>query len=92
MLVMILLTILKEVTNMALTNAERQAAHKAKKQETLETLALANTSLLAENSKLRAQIAEMTEKVHQSEILTLKTKHEMEKLKADLKAKKAPKA
>ena len=39
---------------MALTNAERQAAFKARRAETLEALAQQNAALLAEVAELRA--------------------------------------
>ena len=38
---------------MALTNSERQAAYKARKAETTETLAQQNAALLAEVAELR---------------------------------------
>ena len=41
---------------MALTNAERQAAFKARKAETLDSLAQQNAALLAEVAELRAEV------------------------------------
>ena len=41
---------------MAMTNAERQAAHKARRAETLEVLTQQNAALLEENAALRAEL------------------------------------
>ena len=66
---------------MALTNAERQAAFKARKAETIEALTQQNSALLAEVAELRAELDRMREKAHKLEVA---------QLKAQLKAK-APK-
>ena len=47
---------------MALTNAERQAAFKARKAETIEALTQQNSALLAEVAELRAELDRMREK------------------------------
>ena len=57
---------------MALTNAERQAAFKARRAETLEALAQQNAALLAEVAKLRAELDAMKEKAHRLEVAALK--------------------
>ena len=44
---------------MALTNAERQAAFKARKAETIEALTQQNSALLAEVAELRAEMDRM---------------------------------
>ena len=44
---------------MALTNAERQAAFKARKAETIEALTQQNSALLAEVAELRAELDRM---------------------------------
>lgn len=68
---------------MAQTNAERQAAHKARRAEMLETLAQQNTALLAEVAELRAELDTMKEKAHRLEVAALK---------AQLKKAEAPAA
>ena len=57
---------------MALTNAERQAAHKARRAEMLEVLTQQNAALLAEVAELRAELDAMREKAHRLEIAALK--------------------
>ena len=57
---------------MALTNAERQAALKARREEMAQFLAEQNTALLEENAALRAEVAALKEKAHRLEVLTLK--------------------
>ena len=57
---------------MALTNAERQAAFKARKAETLDSLAQQNAALLAEVAELRAELDAMKEKAHRLEVAALK--------------------
>jgi predicted nuclease with TOPRIM domain len=57
---------------MALTNAERQAALKARREETTRLLAEQNTALLEENAELRAEVTALKEKVHKLEIAALK--------------------
>ena len=57
---------------MALTNAERQAAFKARKSETIDALAQQNAALLAEVVELRAELDAMRSKAHKLEISSLK--------------------
>lgn len=57
---------------MALTNAERQAALKARREEMARLLAEQNTALLEENAALRAEVAALKEKAHKLEVATLK--------------------
>ena len=57
---------------MALTNAERQAALKARREETARLMAEQNNSLMEENAALRAEVAALKEKAHRLEVLTLK--------------------
>ena len=57
---------------MALTNAERQAAFKARKAETIEALTQQNSALLAEVAELRAELDRMREKAHRLEVSALK--------------------
>ena len=57
---------------MALTNAERQAAHKARRAEMLEVLTQQNAALLAEVAELRADLDAMREKAHRLEVAALK--------------------
>ena len=57
---------------MALTNAERQAAFKARRAEMLETLTQQNAALLAEVATLRADLDAMREKAHRLEVAALK--------------------
>ena len=59
---------------MALTNAERQAAFKARKAETIEALTQQNSALLAEVAELRAELDRMREKAHRLEVAALKAK------------------
>ena len=57
---------------MALTNAERQAAFKARKAETLDSLTQQNAALLAEVAELRAEVDRLREKAHRLEVSALK--------------------
>lgn len=57
---------------MALTNAERQAAHKARRAEMLETLTQQNAALLAEVAALRAELDSVREKAHRLEVAALR--------------------
>ena len=57
---------------MAMTNAERQAAHKARRAEMLEVLTQQNAALLAEVAELRAELDAMREKAHRLEVAGLK--------------------
>lgn len=86
---------------MALTNAERQAAFKARRAEMLETLTQQNAALLAEVATLRADLDAMREKAHRLEVAALRaqlkqqTKQQTErepKTSETPAAKKAPKA
>ena len=57
---------------MAMTNAERQAAHKARRAEMLEMLTQQNAALLAEVAELRAELDALKEKAHRLEVAALK--------------------
>ena len=57
---------------MALTNAERQAAFKARRAETMDVLAQQNAALLAEVAELRAEVDRLREKAHRMEVAALK--------------------
>ena len=57
---------------MALTNAERQAAFKARRAETMDALAQQNAALLAEVAELRAELDALKEKAHRMEVAALK--------------------
>jgi regulator of replication initiation timing len=57
---------------MALTNAERQAAFKARKAETMDSLTQQNSALLAEVAALRIELDSMREKAHRLEVAALK--------------------
>ena len=57
---------------MAMTNAERQAAHKARRAEMLEMLTQQNAALLAEVAELRAEVDRLREKAHRLEVSALK--------------------
>lgn len=57
---------------MALTNAERQANYKRKKEETIEALVTHNAELLAQVAQLQADVKQLTEKLHKAEISALK--------------------
>lgn len=58
----------------ALSNAERQAAFKAKKEEAMQQLTATNALLLAENTKLHQDVKTLTEKMHRMEVAHLKEK------------------
>ena len=57
---------------MALTNAERQAALKARREEITRLLTEQNAKLLDENAALREEVATLREKAHRLEIAALK--------------------
>lgn len=57
---------------MALTNAERQANYKRKKEETIASLVEQNQQLLEKNDALEAEVKALTEKLHKAEISALK--------------------
>jgi seryl-tRNA(Sec) selenium transferase len=59
-------------TNMALTNAERQANLKARREEITRLLTEQNAKLLDENAALREEVATLREKAHRLEIAALK--------------------
>ena len=63
---------------MALTNAERQAALKSRREEMARLLAEQNTALLEENAALRAEVTALKEKAHKQEVAGMKDrlKHE----------------
>lgn len=58
----------------AMSNAERQAAFKAKKEEAMQQLTATNALLLAENTKLHQDVKNLVEKMHQMEVRHLKEK------------------
>lgn len=72
---------------MALTNAERQAAYKARRTEMLETLTQQNAALLAEVATLRAELDAMREKAHRLEVAALRAQLRQ---KAEREPKAAP--
>ena len=57
---------------MAMTNAERQAAHKARRTEMLETLTKQNAALLEEVATLRAELDAAKERAHRLEVAALR--------------------
>ena len=57
---------------MALTNSERQANYKQKREDLLQSLASNNELLVAENSRLQAELKNLVEKCHRLEIVALK--------------------
>ena len=57
---------------MALTNAERQATLKARREEITRLLTEQNAKLLDENAALREEVAALREKAHRLEIAALK--------------------
>ena len=57
---------------MALTNAERQAALKARREETARLMAEQNSALMAENAALRAEVATLKDKAPRLEVSALK--------------------
>ena len=57
---------------MALTNAERQAAFKARRAETMDALAQQKAARLAEVAELRAEVDRLREKAHRMEVAALK--------------------
>ena len=75
---------------MALTNAERQAAFKARKAETLDSLAQQNAALLAEVAELRAEVDRLREKAHRLEVSALKAQIAGARRPAETPAKLQP--
>ena len=57
---------------MVLTNAERQAALKARREEMNRLLTEQNAKLLDENAALREEVAALREKAHRLEVSALK--------------------
>ena len=57
---------------MSLTNAERQANFKKKREDLMQSLASQNDALLSENARLQAEVKALTEKAHRLEIAALK--------------------
>lgn len=66
---------------MALTNAERQAAFKEKKQNAIDELTATNAALFENNQKLQIEVKNLTEKLHKSEMNALKTRGELNALR-----------
>ena len=75
---------------MALTNAERQAAFKARKSETMEALAQQNAALLAEVKELRAEVDKLKEKAHRLELAGLRAQLKAQEPVKAVAVKKAP--
>lgn len=57
---------------MALTNAERQANLKARREEVTQSLTKQNAALLEENAALRAEVDSLKTKAHRLEVAALK--------------------
>jgi predicted nuclease with TOPRIM domain len=57
---------------MSLTNAERQANYKQKREDLMNSLSAQNESLIAENARLQAEVKALIEKCHRFEIAALK--------------------
>ena len=75
---------------MALTNAERQAAFKARKSETMDALAQQNAALLAEVAELRAEVDKLREKAHRLELAALRAQLKAQEPVKVAATKKAP--
>ena len=75
---------------MAMTNAERQAAHKARRAEMLETLTQQNAALLAEVAELRAEVDKLREKAHRLELAALRAQLKAQEPVKAMATKKAP--
>lgn len=67
---------------MALTNAERQAAYKARRTDMLETLTEQNAALQAEVTELRRELDGAREKAHRLELAALKAQLKAQAQKA----------
>lgn len=59
---------------MAMTNAEKQAAHRDRKNDTIQSLSATVAMLTKENGELRIALHQMNEKIHGLEIKLLKVK------------------
>jgi predicted nuclease with TOPRIM domain len=57
---------------MSLTNAERQANFKKKREDLIQSLASQNEALLSENARLQAEVKALIDKCHKLEIAALK--------------------
>lgn len=57
---------------MSLTNAERQANYKQKREDLMNSLSTQNEALIAENARLQAEVKALIEKCHRFEIAALK--------------------
>jgi predicted nuclease with TOPRIM domain len=57
---------------MSLTNAERQANFKKKREDLTQSLVSQNETLIDDNARLQAEVKALTEKVHRLEIAALK--------------------
>ena len=75
---------------MAPTNAERQAAFKARKSETMDALAQQNAALLAEVAELRAEVDKLREKAHRLELAALRAQLKAQVPVKAMATKKAP--
>lgn len=77
---------------MAMTNAERQAAFKARRAEMLETLTQQNAALLEEVATLRSELNAAKEKAHRLEVAALKAQLRQQAPEKVAPAKKRPPA
>lgn len=57
---------------MSLTNAERQANYKRKRDDLIQSLSSQNEVLITENARLQDELKSLTEKCHRLEIAALK--------------------
>ena len=57
---------------MSLTNAERQANFKKKREDLVNSLATQNEALVTENARLQGEVKALIEKCHRLEIAALK--------------------
>lgn len=73
---------------MALTNAERQAAFKARKAETIDELTKQNAALLAEVAELRSEVDKLREKAHRLEVAALRAQIKAQEPKPSTTIKK----
>lgn len=75
---------------MALTNAERQAALKNRREEMARLMAEQNTVLLAENAALRAEVEGLKAKAHRLELAALRAQLKAQEPVKAVAVKKAP--